>query len=188
VRDPCQTSPERLCLFFFRTDSKFEELDGSEVHSTRISLLDVQETERFAGLLARHVGCGDCLLLTGEIGAGKTVLARALIRALFLPEILQEDIPSPTYTLIQTYHHRDFEIWHADLYRLENCWEIIELGLIDAFVSALCIVEWGDRLEHLAPANTLWLDLEIPNESGEFRSLSIKSVREVLIDTLWNEW
>ncbi len=158
------------------------------MHSTRLTLLDVHETERLSGILARHVGRGDCLLLTGEIGAGKTVLARALIRSLFLPEIFREEIPSPTYTLVQTYHHRDFEIWHADLFRLENCWEIIELGLVDAFVSTLCIVEWGERLGHLAPAHAHWLDLEIRTESGEFRTLSIKTAQKALIDAVWNEW
>ncbi|MCY4258646.1 MAG: tRNA (adenosine(37)-N6)-threonylcarbamoyltransferase complex ATPase subunit type 1 TsaE [Rhodobacteraceae bacterium] len=158
------------------------------MYTTQISLLNYRKTEQFSGILARTVGPGDCLLLTGEIGSGKTVLARALIRALYLPEILQEEIPSPTYTLIQSYHCRTFEIWHADLYRVENCWEIIELGLIDAFVSALCVVEWGDRLAHFAPRNALWLHLDNPTESSEFRTLSIKSENRDLIERLWNDW
>ena len=158
------------------------------MYYSQLSILSIQETERFAGILAKNVGAGDKILLTGEIGAGKTVLARALIRSVCTPQELRDDIPSPTYTLVQTYDCAGMEIWHADLYRLNSCWETIELGLMDAYDHALCIIEWGERLEHLAPADALWLTLENPTESSEFRFLSIRSVNKELIELLWRSW
>ncbi len=106
--------------------------------------------------LARRIGAclrpGDVLLLEGDIGAGKTHFARHLIRSLM---DRPEDVPSPTYTLVQIYDARPGEIWHADLYRLTATEEIEELGLTDAFASAICLIEWPDRLGPMAPAGAL---------------------------------
>ncbi len=96
------------------------------------------------------------MLLTGDIGAGKTHFARCLIQSL-LPA--HEDVPSPTYTLVQSYPSRESEIWHADLYRLTDTNEVFELGLIDAFDSAICLIEWPDRLGDLTPKDALCLTL-----------------------------
>ncbi|KHQ52381.1 tRNA (adenosine(37)-N6)-threonylcarbamoyltransferase complex ATPase subunit type 1 TsaE [Mameliella alba] len=108
--------------------------------------------------LARRIGAGlrpgDVLLLTGEIGAGKTHFARCLIQSL-LDE--PEDVPSPTFTLVQTYDTATGELWHADLYRLTGPDESVELGLTEAFETAICLVEWPDRLEDLAPRDALRL-------------------------------
>jgi tRNA threonylcarbamoyl adenosine modification protein YjeE len=108
---------------------------------------------------------GDCVLLQGAIGAGKSHLARALIRAR-LGEA--EDVPSPTFTLVQTYPGTP-EIWHADLYRLGHPDEVLELGLEDAFDTAICLIEWPERLGHL-PANPIHLRLD---PAGEGRRATI---------------
>ena len=71
---------------------------------------------------------------------------------------MPEDVPSPTYTIVQTYAGPNCEIWHADLYRLPGPDEVIELGLIDAFDAAICLIEWPDRLADLAPASALILE------------------------------
>lgn len=98
---------------------------------------------------------GDTLLLEGEIGAGKSFFARALIQTLMAERDRVEDVPSPTFTLVQTYDLGDLEVWHADLYRLSGPDEVIELGLDEAFRTAICLVEWPDRLAELRPPAAL---------------------------------
>jgi tRNA threonylcarbamoyladenosine biosynthesis protein TsaE len=117
-------------------------------------LPDDAATDRLGRLLGQHLGPGDTLLLEGPIGAGKTHLARALIRARLGRA---EDVPSPTFTLVQTYQAPDVEIWHADLYRLTHPDEVLELGLDDAFGTALCLIEWPDRLGRASPPDALRL-------------------------------
>ncbi len=121
------------------------------------TLPDPSATESFARALAPRLVAGDIIELEGGIGAGKTHFARCLITArLAAPE----DIPSPTFTLVQTYDTRDgVEIWHADLYRLSNPDEAVELGLEEAFETAICLVEWPDRLADLRPPSALRLSL-----------------------------
>ena len=101
------------------------------------------DTTRLGAVLARHLRPGDTVLLSGSIGAGKTHFARAFIQARLGRK---EEVPSPTFTLIQTYDAGDTEIWHADLYRLGHPDEVHELGLEEAFETAICLVEWPDRL------------------------------------------
>lgn len=102
---------------------------------------------------------GDAILLEGDLGAGKSHLARSLIRARTGDAAL--DVPSPTFTLVQTYDAGEVEIWHADLYRLSGPWEVDETGLFDAFETAICLVEWPDRLGADAPDGALTLSLHI---------------------------
>jgi tRNA threonylcarbamoyladenosine biosynthesis protein TsaE len=100
---------------------------------------------------------GDTILLSGEIGAGKSAFSRAVIRCNAGAEI---DVPSPTFTLVQTYEFQDTEIWHCDLYRLTHPDEALELGLDEAFETAICLIEWPDRLGSDAPSNALTLHFE----------------------------
>lgn len=113
------------------------------------------DTSAWAARIAPHLRPGDTLLLSGPIGAGKSAFARALIRSrLGNPT---EDVPSPTFTIVQTYPHDDGDIWHCDLYRLTSSHEALELGLDEAFETSICLVEWPDRLGDLAPPNALRL-------------------------------
>ncbi|GAA0297425.1 tRNA (adenosine(37)-N6)-threonylcarbamoyltransferase complex ATPase subunit type 1 TsaE [Rhodovulum strictum] len=125
-----------------------------------LSLGSEAETRALADRMAGLLGTGDTILLDGPIGAGKTAFARALIGAMRSRAGLPpEDVPSPTFTLVQVYQAGPVEIWHADLYRLSHPDEVIELGLDEAFGTALCLIEWPDRLGDLAPQGALRLAL-----------------------------
>lgn len=131
-----------------------------------IYLDDEHATARLAHLLAPLLVAGDTILLQGSIGAGKTHFCRNLIQARMGRA---EDVPSPTFTLIQSYD-ADVEIIHADLYRLTHPNEAHELGLDEAFQTAICLVEWPDRLGSELPPNPIRLALSV---EGEGRGASI---------------
>ncbi len=133
-----------------------------------ILLKSPEHTARLAARIGAVLSAGDCLLLEGPIGAGKTHFARALIQSLLAQP---EDVPSPTFTLVQTYDTRKGEIWHADLYRLSALDEVDELGLSEAFDTCICLVEWPDRLQGSAPENALWMQLEPDSENPDTRRL-----------------
>ncbi|WP_375229456.1 tRNA (adenosine(37)-N6)-threonylcarbamoyltransferase complex ATPase subunit type 1 TsaE [Roseobacter sp. S98] len=121
-----------------------------------------EETGALAGRLAQLLTSGDVLLLTGDVGAGKTHFARHLIQSILS---VPEDVPSPTFTLVQEYDTKRGPLWHCDLYRLTSTGEVEELGLVDAFETAICLVEWPDRLGSLAPAEAL--EIRLDPGSGE---------------------
>ncbi|UDF03529.1 tRNA (adenosine(37)-N6)-threonylcarbamoyltransferase complex ATPase subunit type 1 TsaE [Asticcacaulis sp. AND118] len=109
-------------------------------------LKDDGDTAAYGAWLAEQLSPGDVVYLLGELGAGKSTLARGLIRALTTPD---EDVPSPTFTLVQTYEGRDFDIAHFDLYRLTDPEEVHEIGLFELADTHLCLIEWPQRLEGL---------------------------------------
>ena len=113
-------------------------------------------TRKFACALGAVLARGDIVLLRGDIGTGKSFIARAVIQSL---QEQPEDVPSPTFTLVQTYETYVGEIWHADLYRLSSVAEVEELGLLEAFNSAICLIEWPDILGPLLPEKALQIDL-----------------------------
>lgn len=125
------------------------------------------DTQDVAQALAPLLTPGDVLLLEGPIGAGKSHFARSAILALL---DVPEDVPSPTYTLVQSYQTHSAEIWHADLYRLSDPSEIHELGLWAAFDDAICFVEWPDRLGSDRPTAALTLRFD-PDDGDEARCL-----------------
>ena len=133
-------------------------------------LPDPDTTTALAARLGAVLRPGDCLLLEGDIGAGKTHFARALIQSLLT---LPEDVPSPTFTLVQTYDTPAGEVWHSDLYRLGDPAEVEELGLFDAMEQAICLIEWPDRLADLAPAGALRLHFTPVVDSENARRLTL---------------
>lgn len=141
-------------------------------------LPDPEATAALARWLAPRLRGGDVLLLSGPIGAGKSHFARALISSLLEAAGTPEDIPSPTFTLVQTYEAAGLEIWHADLYRLGHPDQILELGLDEAFASALCLVEWPDRLGNLTPPDALHVSFsDGPDESARLLRFSADAPR-----------
>jgi len=112
------------------------------------------ETAGLAVRVGAQLRIGDTLLLQGDIGTGKSFFARALIQSL---QDHPEDVPSPTFTLVQTYTTNVGEVWHADLYRLNDPSEAEELGLTEAFSDAICLIEWPDRMANLSPPDAIIL-------------------------------
>lgn len=141
-------------------------------------LEDETRASRFGAALAHLLRPGDTLLLDGPVGAGKSHVARAAIRALCGAET---EVPSPTFTLVQVYDGPDCEIWHADLYRLTHPDEVWELGLDEAFQTAICLVEWPDRLGAHLPPEALRIRLEA---AGEGRRAQISGGRPGLVEGL----
>lgn len=117
----------------------------SDTVSRTIECASEAATVALADQLAICVPPGSLLALTGDLGAGKSTLARAFIRARLEDE--EAEVPSPTFTLVQTYDCEDgTEVWHADLYRLTDPEEAYELGLDDAREHGICLIEWPDRM------------------------------------------
>ena len=131
--------------------------------STTLALPDQAATEALAGRLAAVLRPGDAVCLGGDLGAGKTTLARALIRALAEAEV---EVPSPTFTLVQMYDLPEFTLWHFDLYRLSGPDEVVELGWDEARADGVAVVEWPGRLGSLLPANRLDIALAFGEAHG----------------------
>lgn len=143
---------------------------------------DPEATDAIGGALAQLLAPGDVVLMHGDLGAGKSALARAIIRArLGDPELA---VPSPTFALVQPYPG----IMHADLYRLSHEDELFELGLFDDD-QAIKLIEWPDRAPGLADHAGISIDLDI---DGEGRALVIRPIGGRTIDNwasplaLWN--
>lgn len=117
-----------------------------------IDLPTEQDTARLGAALARLARAGDVLALQGPLGAGKTTLARGFITA--LTEV-DEDVVSPTFTLVQVYDAQAAPIWHFDLYRLTQVQDVLELGWDEALSGGISVVEWPERLGALLPKTRL---------------------------------
>lgn len=143
-------------------------------HSRIIRSPSPEATAEIASLLGASLRAGDVVLLSGPVGAGKSHFARALIQSRLARLGRFEDVPSPTFTLVQSYDLGQVELWHADLYRLSDPDEILELGLDQAFEEAICLVEWPERLGPLTPAGALHLSL-IPADDPQTRDLLFAS-------------
>jgi tRNA threonylcarbamoyladenosine biosynthesis protein TsaE len=124
------------------------------------------ETSRLGVAIAERLRPGDAVCLTGPLGAGKSTLARALVRALTTPD---EDVPSPTFTLVQFYEGERLKIAHFDLYRLSDPDEAYEIGLDEALEDGAAIIEWPERLEGRLPPDRLDVEITIDGDTRRAR-------------------
>jgi tRNA threonylcarbamoyladenosine biosynthesis protein TsaE len=131
-------------------------LGSDSVTERRLTLADEAATTALARLLASHARPGDVIALSGDLGSGKTFFARAFIG--------EEEVPSPTFTLVQTYDRPVGRIWHFDLYRLERPAEAIELGIEEAFAEGISLIEWPQRLGRLLPEERLDVALDFAQQ------------------------
>ena len=141
--------------------------------NSALHLADDAATEALGARLAAELRPGQLVLLDGDLGAGKTALARAIIRAIASDPAL--DVPSPSFSLVQPYEFGTVAVLHADLYRLSSAREIDELGLLDR-PDGIVLVEWPERAPELFARADLIIRLSVP-AGGVGRDVSIESRR-----------
>ena len=124
------------------------------------------DTQALGAAVARALAPHEAVCLSGPLGAGKSTLARGLIRALAGEH---EEAPSPTFTLVQTYETPAFPVAHFDLYRLIELRELDELGLDEALDDGAAVIEWAEKLGHRLPPDRLDIDLAIDGERRRAR-------------------
>ena len=123
-----------------------------------------QETIAVATRLAACAKAGDVFLLDAPMGAGKSVFARGFIRALCGQDT---DVPSPTFTLVQSYECNTAQLWHFDLYRLETPDEVLNIGWDDALSGdAICLIEWPQKAGEYLPPHARHILIEITGENA----------------------
>lgn len=135
-----------------------------DVPIMQLALSDADATAALGAALAPRLGRGDILTLAGDLGAGKTTLARGLIGALGHVGA----VPSPTFTLVQQYETEPVPVWHFDLYRIGHPDEVIELGYDEACAEGIVLIEWAERLGPVLPSARLEVALDYA-EAGQAR-------------------
>ena len=147
----------------------------------------VQDTEKFANVIASLIKKHDLILLKGELGSGKTTFARSLINSKYFANDLDHIVPSPTFSLLQTYEFNKRIIGHADLYRVQNKEEMTVLDLQKIIDEGSLIVEWPEIIDSTISANILNINFEIQDNTlnllvddgggwkDRIRSISLKS-------------
>ena len=120
-----------------------------------------EETAQIGKRISALSRQGDVFALYGTLGMGKSVFARAFIQNL----CGKTEVPSPTFTLVQTYDAPEFEIYHFDLYRLKSAEEIFELGIEEAMYEGVCLIEWPEKMASYLPRKTIKVTI-IPYKNG----------------------
>lgn len=139
------------------------------------SELGKQEIIDLAYIFAKNIDKGDIILMDGPLGIGKTFFSRAIINARFLMDNLEiEEVPSPTFSIIQEYDLRYFSILHLDLYRLKNETDLFELGIPDIFDQNVIILEWPDLIRNFLPSRFLSVSLFQHKNAENSRNIELK--------------
>jgi tRNA threonylcarbamoyladenosine biosynthesis protein TsaE len=132
-----------------------------------VDLPDEAATAAFAARISALAAPGDIIALKGDLGAGKTTFARGFIRA----RGGTEEVPSPTFTLVQIYELGSAAVWHFDLYRLKSPEEAWELGIEDAFAEGVSLIEWPERLGPVLPRRRLEIEFLFGERPEERRAV-----------------
>ncbi len=136
-------------------------LEIPDIFRAELALPDLGATKALAARIAPLLQAGDVVALWGDLGAGKTEMARSILRSMGVTE----DVPSPTFTLVQTYETPALTVAHYDLYRLKSPRELFELGYHEALEDGAALVEWPDRAPEYLPDQTLHLRLRLEDNA-----------------------
>ena len=136
--------------------------------------VNVEQALILAGLFANVLRSGETLLLWGDIGSGKTFFARGLIQKMMRDQgILLEEVPSPTFTIVQAYDSLLPPVWHLDLFRMANSEEIFELGLEEALETCICLIEWPNQMGSNVPKRNISIKFDVEKDY-DYRKISIE--------------
>ena len=139
-----------------------------------LNLPSEKATGELGKKISKNLKIGDIIYLLGEMGSGKTTLARSIIKNLLPDDLKDTTIPSPTFTLIQTYKGKNFDIGHADLYRIENSNELDALGIEDILYSGAVLIEWAEKIKNKLNYNIMEIKISF---SEEKRVAQIKNIQ-----------
>lgn len=130
-----------------------------------------KDTFEFGVSIGKKAKSGDVICLTGDLGVGKTVFTQGVAEGLGI----HEAVCSPTFTLIQEYEDGRIPLYHFDVYRISDPWDMEDLGYEDYFYGkGVCLVEWGNLIKELMPDNTIYINIEKNNEiSFEYRKITV---------------
>lgn len=129
------------------------------------------DTKAFAKKMASKLGKGDVIVLTGELGAGKTKFTEGFLSYFGL----EDEISSPTFTIVNEYKNDKATIYHFDVYRLENSDEFYAIGGDEYFEKGICIIEWGETIEDALPKNYIKISFDKDNQNEDKRILNIET-------------
>ena len=144
------------------------------------------ETKEFAKKLASKLNKGDVIVLSGDLGSGKTKFTEGFLSFFGL----ENEISSPTFTIVNEYHQNDINIYHFDVYRLEDSSEFYAIGGDEYFEKGICIIEWGELIEDALPNEYIKIDFSRNDLNENERILNIQSIGEKydnIIDSLRGE-
>ena len=130
------------------------------------------ETMNFAQNLASKLGIGDVIVLNGDLGSGKTKFTEGILKYFGL----DNEISSPTFTIVNEYNSKNFNIYHFDVYRFADSSEFYAIGGEDYFSQGLCIIEWGTIISDALPDNYIEINFEKSDENDDYRLLKISTI------------
>ena len=145
---------------------------------------DEEETRKFAKNLATVLRKGDVIVLSGELGSGKTKFVEGILECFGL----ENEISSPTFTLVNEYHNDKIDIYHFDLYRVSDIYEFENIGGEEYFEKGICIFEWGELIEDVLPNHYLKISIDKDYDNESIRKLKLEPVGERFEKIDFNEF
>ena len=137
-----------------------------------------QDTIEFASKFASKLTKKDIVVLSGELGSGKTKFVQGVLKYFGL----ENEISSPTFTIVNEYHAKDTSIYHFDVYRLADTDEFYAIGGEEYFEQGICLIEWGEMIENILPKDYIKVTFQKDNENEEYRELQIEPFGEKYIN------